>query len=388
MHLFDNLDPARLRDGHSLKWHHYPEGVLPLWVADMDFPTAGPILEALRDRLEYRLGYGLSGGHPPLLQAVADWQARYGWAVDPAQVRLISGVVPGLFAAALALASAGDEVLVQTPIYPPFLGAVRSSGRTLRTASLGRDEQGYRVDIAALEEQVTPATRLLMLCNPHNPTGRVFTRSELEALAEFALRHRLWVVIDELHADLVFDGQHIPLASLGPEIAERTVTLTGPGKAFNIAGLGLGVAISSNPALLERLQAPMMGLCPAPSVLSQAGALAAYLEGESWLRETVAYLRGNRDLLGAFLNTHLPQVGYLPPEGTYLAWLDFGRYPFAERAQQVMLEAGVGLNNGLDYGPEGAGFLRLNFATSRSLLQEALERIERACRSETPAPLT
>jgi cystathionine beta-lyase len=215
-----------------------------------------------------------------------------------------------------------------------------------------------------------------MLCNPQNPTGRVFRRDELEKLAEFALSHRLWVMSDELWADLIYEGRHIPIASLGPEIAQRTVTLTGPCKTYNTAGLGGGVAISHNPQILAAMAQVSKGLGGHPNVLSMAAWRAALEHAQDWLEEVRAYLKGNRDFITAFMQQHLPQVGYRPPQGTYLAWLDFRGTPFAQEIHKVMLErAKVGLNEGRMFGPQYQGWLRLNFATSRKLLQEALERI-------------
>ncbi|RDI95372.1 putative C-S lyase [Meiothermus sp. QL-1] len=371
--------PAHLlRDphGYSLKWHFYPPDVLPLWVADMDFPVAEAILRAVEERLRLGLGYPPPRGDGELLERIVEDQAGKGLKdLSPENLLLTSSVVPGIYASVLALSSPGDEVIIQVPVYPPFLNALREHQREVRYNPLQPTTQGWAIDFEQLERLVTPRTRLLMLCNPQNPTGRVFRREELLRLAEFALEHRLWVMVDELWADLVFERDHVPLASLGPEIAQRTVTLTGPGKAYNTAGLGGGVVISHNPRLLAALAQVLKGLGGHPNVLSMAAWRAALEHGRPWLEAVRAQLRANRDFLSAFLQSRLPQVGYTPPEGTYLAWLDF-RQALGEEAYQKVLERGrVGLSDGRAFGPFYAGWLRLNFATSQKVLAEALERI-------------
>ncbi|WP_027882244.1 MalY/PatB family protein [Meiothermus rufus] len=376
----DDLTPSTLRDpyGYSLKWHFFPEDVLPMWVADMDFPIAPAIVQGVLERLQERVGYPQMKGDPALLQSILQQQEARGLkGLTPDNLLLTTSVVPGIYASVLALSSPGDEVITQVPVYHPFLNALQEHHRVARYNPLQRTPQGWAIDFDQLESLVTPRTRLLLLCNPQNPTGRVFRRDELERLAEFALRHRLWVMSDELWADLIYEGRHIPLASLGPEIAQRTVTLTGPCKAYNTAGLGGGVAISHNPQILAALARVLKGLGGHPNVLAMAAWRAALEHGQAWLEEVRAYLRGNRDLITAFVQQHLPQVGYWPPEATYLAWFDFSA-TFGPRAHQVMLEqAKLGLNDGQMFGHQYQGWLRLNFATSRDLLQEALERMAR-----------
>lgn len=377
---YDDLSPEELRHPYSVKWTYYPEDVLPLWVADMDLPVADEITSALRERLRRRIGYPPHSGDPELVQALLERQARFGWkGLEPEQLWFVPGVVPGLYAAVLGLTEAGDEIITHTPIYPPFLTSIADHGRIAKHNPLVHTDHGWRMDMAQCETLVTPKTKVFMLCNPHNPTGRVWTRQELEGIAEFVMRHDLLVVSDELHADLIFDGTHTPFAALGPEIAERTVVLTGPCKTYNTAGLGIGAAISTNKQLLERMKQASKGLMAHPNVMSLEMWLVGVRHAGPWLERTMAYLRGNRDELQAFVREHWPEARFTPPEGTYLAWLDFRAYPFASRAHTVMLEdAKVGLNDGPPFGAEYQGFLRLNFATSRAILREALERMERA----------
>jgi cystathionine beta-lyase len=382
---FDSLNEAVLRERPSVKWRHFPEDVLPCWVADMDFPPAEPVRSAIAEFARAGdLGYPPQTGLPGLREAVAErLTLEHDLRTEPEQVQSLPGIITGLYLACQALAGPGEGVVVQPPVYPPFMQAVENSSRRLIRNPMRETDRGWRFDLADLESRITPATRLLMLCNPQNPTGRVFRREELEGLAEVVLRHRLWVVSDELHADLVLEGRHVPFASLGDEVAQRTLTLYGPTKAFNIAGLKIGFAVSANAALLERIREAGRGLVVPGNVLAQAATLAAYREGGPWLEHTVAYLRENRRFFAEFVASEIPGVGLRAPEGTYLAWLDFRSLGLDGPAAEYLLEhARVGLNSGADFGPGVEpgyeGFARLNFATSRPILQEVLERIRKA----------
>ncbi len=375
-HPYDDLRPEDVRHPDSAKWTRYPDDVLPLWVADMDFPVAPAIMEALQARLARGIGYAAA---PQLAAQITAHLAEGGLTDVPEDGLLfLPGVVPGLYASVLGLSSPGDEVVTVTPIYPPFLSAITDHGRVLRAAPLLATPDGWRLDPDALEAAVTPAARVLMLCHPHNPTGRVWSHDELEYLADFALRHRLWVVSDELHADLTLDGAHRAFAGVRPEVAERTITLTGPAKAYNTAGLGIGVAVSHNAALIARVRRAGAGVMGHPSALSYTAWSAALASGGEWLEDTRAYLRGNRDFLAAFLRERLPRVRFTPPQATYLAWLDLSAYGLEHPGQFLLEKARVGLNDGPSFGPELGGFVRLNFATSRGILAEALERMARA----------
>lgn len=381
-HPFDALTPDRLRRSGAVKWTRHPDDVLPLWVADMDYPVAAPIRAALCAQAEEGLFlYGPMDGRAGLREAVAErLAARHGLPAAPEHVLPLPGIIPGLALAAEALAGPGEEVLIPSPIYPPFTRATELAGRVPVHVPLVRDEaRGWAYDLDALEAAVTPATRLLMLCHPHNPTGRVFTRAELEPLADLALRHRLWVVSDELHADLTLEGRHLPFAALGPEIARRTVTLYGPTKAFNLAGLKIGFAVAEDEALRERLRAVLGLRTPLPSVAAQEATLAAYRDpaADAWLDDVLHYLRCNRDLVAASA-ARLPGVRFDPPEATYLAWLDFRDGGLADPGAYLLEEARLALNPGDAYGPGGEGFARLNFACPRPLLEEALARLEAA----------
>lgn len=391
------LDPAALRHADSLKWTRYGEGVLPLWIADMDFPVAPPILTALQDRLTRGLGYHTHGG-AALRDALRERLAAQGLTDLPEDgLSFLPGVVPGLYAAVHALSEPGEPVLTMTPIYHPFHLSITEQGRRVAAAPLreGQNREGqprWEIDWNALEAAAR-GTRLLLLCHPHNPTGRVWDASELARLRDFVLERNLYVVSDELHADLRYTVQPFEAFAADPRVRGRTLTLTGPAKAYNTAGLGIGVMAGHDPTLVKRVRSAAGGLMGHPSALSVTAWQAALREGGPWLAETLKYLRGNRDVLAAFLGVHLPWIRFAPPEATYLAWLDLRAHPRAGEIQQFLLEeARVAVHPGPLFAPEELkpeyqGFIRLNFATSRRLLIEALERMADALGTAVPAAL-
>ncbi len=379
-HPFDTLALDDLATRPSAKWKYFDPGVLPLWVAEMDYPLAPSIKRAIHDQVETNdLGYQMQAGLPGLREAVARRMTdRYGLAVEAEGVVPLGTTGTGLLLSVLAFSEPGDEVLLLTPLYPPFMRAVESTGRVPVNVQLLNDGKGYGLDLAALESAVTPKTRLLMLCSPHNPIGRAFTVDELEAMADLAERHDLTIVSDELHADLTLEGRHVPIASLNEKAAARTVTLYGPTKAFNIPGMKISFAIGNDAELLERLSEVGGGLPTPPNVLAQAATIGAYTGGDAWLEDVLGYLRGNRDHLLARVAREMPAVKVYPPAATYLAWLDLRAFDLGERPAEVLAErAKVGLSEGADFGPGGEGFVRLNFATSRPILDEALDRLAR-----------
>ncbi|SEJ69072.1 cystathione beta-lyase [Deinococcus reticulitermitis] len=378
------LDPVKLAHADSLKWTLYGEGVIPMWVADMDFPVAPPILRALQERLEHGLGYPQLMGDPRLIEALRRKLAGNGLTDLPAEgFAFLPGVVPGLYMAVNALSEPGQPVATMTPVYHPFHLAITDLGREVASAPLRAGADRWEIDWDALEAAAA-RSRLLMLCHPHNPTGRVWDSAELTRLRDLVRRHDLFVISDELHADLRFTGRPFESFAADPAMRERTLTVTGPCKAYNTAGLGIGVLVSHNTDLLKRVKAKAAGLTGHPSALSITMWRAALAEGGPWLTQTVEYLRGNRDLLTQFLTERLPWVKFFPVEATYLAWLDLRAHPRAGDIQAFLLEeARVAVHNGPIFVPEAEkadyqGFIRLNFATSRALLTEALERMARA----------
>jgi cystathionine beta-lyase len=283
--------------------------------------------------------------------------------------------------AAHAFIKPGDGLLIQPPVYMPFLTTAGNAGGITQQAGLMRAPDGtYSVDMDAFNAAITGQTRMFLLCNPHNPVGRVFSPAELKAMAEACLRHNLVICSDEIHCDLVFSGhRHIPIASLSPEIAQRTVTLMAPSKTFNIAGLGCSFAIIQNPELRKQFQRAGGGMVHFVNMLGLVAGKAAYQEGQEWLDQLMAYLQGNRDYLVRFVNEQLPGVKMASPEGTYLAWLDCREAGLPVKPAEFFLKsARVGLNDGEAFGPGGEGFVRLNFGCPRAMLAEALERMKRA----------
>ncbi len=378
-HPYDELDLAALQQRPLAKWRYYHPDVLPLWVADMDFPIAEGVRAALRAYADGDLhGYPLWTGIPGLRELVAERvTARTGWKVDPEWISVIPGTVAALYGSVKAFTSQGDGVLANTPIYPPFRSATTSQGRVFQEADLVETDAGFRVEGSVLDEKIKVSSRLLMLCHPHNPTGRVLDRKELEALGERVLEHRLFVASDELHADLNYGTQHIPFASLSPEISARTITFVGPTKTFNLAGLQIGFAIAENPDVLSRFKEAMAGMASSAPAVSQAGAMGALRDSHDWYEDTMAYLRANRDHVMARVH-RMEGMKMYAPEATYLAWLDFRGSAISEDPAKALIERGrLGLSDGVTFGEAGRGFARLNFATSREIVDEALDRIER-----------
>jgi len=379
---FDRVLERRNTD--SNKWRKYGPDVVPLWVADMDFRSPEPIIEALRGRVEHGVyGYGYNLERSPLHEVFAGRLATlYGWRVEPDAVVLIPGVIPGFNVAARVLSSPGDGVLLKVPLYPPLLRVPGNVGITMDAADLARAPEGrYEVDFDALARAITPRTRFLMLCNPHNPVGRVWRRAELERLAELCLARGLAIVADEIHGDLVFAGhRHVPIASLAPEIAERTLTLMAPSKTWNLAGLKFGLAVIPNAALRERFAAGRADLVYGVNILGYTAALAAYRDGGPWLLALLRYLEASRDFLVEYTRKHLPGIVVTPPEGTYLAWLDCRRatIPGGDPFTFFLERARVALSDGATFGRGGAGFVRLNFGCPRSILAEGLDRMRQA----------
>ncbi len=374
---YDFDTPVDRRGTGSEKWDKYRgKDVLPLWVADMDFTSPPEIIRALRQRVEHGVfGYGA----PPaeLAPAIRDYlAAEYGWEVAPDGLVWLPGLASGLHLACRAAGNEGDGVIVCPPIYPPFLAAPRRAGRALISVPLRQRDGRWEHDLAALEQAVTLRSRLLMLCHPHNPVGRVYGREELTAVADFARQHDLIVCSDEIHCDLILDAdkRHVPFAALGADAAQRSITLMAPSKTFNLPGLGFSFAVIPNAELRQRFRAVMAGIVPPVNIFGFVAAKAAYREGAAWRRALLDYLRQNRAAVTAAVAA-LPGLAMVPPQATYLAWIDARGLGLADPAR-FFEEAGVGLSDGKDFG--AAGYVRLNFGCPRSTLEEALRRIAQA----------
>lgn len=379
----DEIDRVQLESRRSEKWHTYPPDVLPAWVAEMDFPVAAPIQDELRRFSEQMdLGYPIGLRETGLAETFADrMNESFGWMPDPNRVEILSEVVQGMYVALESFTQPKAGVVVQTPIYPPFIGSVRDTGRRLIENRLVPGDARFEIDFDQLEASVDGDTELFMFCNPHNPTGRVFDRTELERLAEWVLRHDLVVLSDEIHGDLVFDPRrHLPMASVSPEIAARTVTLTSPSKAFNIPGLRCAVAHFGSEALQHRFNTALPRHARGGiGLLGLYCSNAAWRFGQPWLETVRPYLEANRDFVQETLAKRIPEIRILPAEATYLAWLDTSALEIAgSPAAHFLREGRVALSDGRAFGEGFERYVRLNFATSRPILTEVIERMTSA----------
>ncbi len=373
---FDKVIP---RQGTgSLKWDgahaHFGGEVLPMWVADMDFAVPRIVIADLQKRLEHPI-FGYPSNGPDMLQAADDWMAkRHGWRPEPGVTGMVSGVVPALFAAVRAFTQPGDPVIVMPPVYPPFMTAVRKNARELLLVPLQNNGAGvYEMHWAALENAVRNA-KLLLLCSPHNPTGRVWTASELQRLGALCASAGCVVVSDEIHADLSH-AEHTPFPALFP----RSVLLTSAGKSFNIAGMGGGIAILPDPELRQRFHDEIhRSQIHQTNVCALTAMTSAWRHGAEWQTALRGYLADNASFMGEYLTHALPAVVYRRPEFGYLAWLDVHRYGSDETLARRLRQTRLGLNPGPSFGPGGEGFVRLNFATPRSVLERGLERLQQA----------
>jgi cystathionine beta-lyase len=366
----------------SEKWQRYRgRNIIPLWVADMDFRSPPAIIESLQRRVSHGI-FGYTTPPEELVEAVSvSLLEEFGWPVDREWIVWLPGLVTGLNVACRAVGRDGDDVLTSTPVYPPFFSAPRHSLRNPVTVPLTVKGERWTLDFDGLEKSLTPRTRLLLLCNPHNPVGRAYEREELSFLAELCRRHDLFICSDEIHSGLLLDHErrHLPIATLSPETACRTITLLAPSKTFNIPGLGCAFAVIPDQDLRGRFREAMAGIVPPVNALGFTAALAAYRYGHDWRRELLCYLRGNRDLVTEAV-VRMQGLSMKRVEATYLAWIDT-RAAGLKKPVTFFETAGVGLSKGEDFG--GPGFVRLNFACPRPLLINALERMERACATAT-----
>jgi cysteine-S-conjugate beta-lyase len=383
---FDFDSPVDRTGTASFKWEKYAPDVLPLWVADMDFASPPAVVEALRARADHGV-FGYSLVPDSLTEAVcAHLAGRYGWSIRPEWLVWLPSVVPGLNLAALAFARPDDAVMTVTPVYPPFLQAPANQGRRLITVPALQTDGRWELPLAAMEEALTPDTRVLFFCHPHNPFSRVWREHEVVAVTEFCRRHDLVLVSDEIHCDLILDPlEHVPAAVAagragGGDERPRLVTLMSPSKTFNLPGLNFAFAVIEDEELRARFTAPVHGLLPFPGCFAIDAAEAAYRHGGDWLAQLLDYLRGNRDLIERTVAGELPGVSVTHVEATYLAWLDVRglecRGLDGRRAARACLDAGLALSPGADFG--GPGYLRLNFGCPRATLQEALRRLQLA----------
>ena len=372
---FDTLIDRR--GGDSNKWRKYPDDVLPMWVADMDFAVAQAITTALQQRIAHPVfGYGLA--RESLREViVADLAQRYGWTIAPEDIVFLPGVEPGFNMALKAFVSPGDGVIVSTPVYRPMLAAPAHWGLARIDLPLQPGADGVWRSAPAELDAALAASRAILLCNPHNPTGKVYTRAELQEVADGCLARDVLIISDEIHCDLTFDARtHIPIASLGSEVAARTITLMAASKSYNIAGLKTAFAIVQNPQLRERFIASKLGMVDSVNVMGLAATEAAYEHGGPWKEALLAYLQANRDYLRAQMAQRLPEIVMHAPESTFLAWLDCSALQLQPSPQAFFLEhARVAFNPGDEFGAGYEQWVRLNFGCPRATLDEAIARL-------------
>jgi len=386
MSRFDEVIDRRGR--HARKWDDMeekygvsPDTGIPVWVADMEFRPPAAVAASLQSAIDLGV-FGYHGNRGPLHDAIAGWMdRRHGWTIDPNWIIESHGLVVGMHHAVRALCEPGDGVIVQTPLYYPFSWAItRNGAQELRNPLVSGPDGRIEIDFDHLRSLITDRTKLLMLCSPHNPTGRVWTEAELTTLAEIAAAHDLWVLCDEVHHDLVYpDRHHTVFANLSAETAARTLTLTSASKTFNIAGTMVGAGISASEELRKRfrLTQEASGIF-SPNLFGALATTAAYTHGDSWLAELKDYLKGNRLLMEKELQS-VDGVTPIPTEGTYLAWLDCRERGLSmDELCTRTANAGLAVSRGDSFGPEGDRFLRFNFAMPRSVLTEALQRLARA----------
>lgn len=366
--------------GDSIKWNRYPPGVLPLWVADMDFAAPPAVIEALTHRLDHGV-FGYGDARPSLVEAVIEHLAReYDWLVDPDWLLWLPGLVTGLNVACRAVGEPGSAVFTSTPIYPPFLSAPQWAQRRVVSVPLKQGEGRWQWDYAAVEAALVPDTKLFLLCHPHNPVGRAWCEDELREIAAIARRHDLVVCSDEIHCGLILEPgrRHLPFAALGPDAARRSITLMAPSKTFNIPGLGCAFAVIPDAELRRAFAAAMQGIVPHVNVFGLAATEAAYRHGGAWHAALLDYLRGNRERVHAAIAA-LPGLAMAHVEATYLAWIDtreLCRMRGIGNPQHFFEAAGVGLSQGGDFGGDAyRSCVRLNFGCPRAILDAALARI-------------
>lgn len=360
--------------------------VIPMWVADMDFRTPSFITEALDARLRHEI-FGYSYRPDAYFTSFIDWLAdRHGWSVRREWIEFSPGVVPALNMCTLAFTDPGAEIIIQPPVYTPFHGAVTDHGRRLVFNNLIETSRGWVMDIEGLRRVITPDSGMLILSNPHNPVGRAWRREELEEIVEICHEKGVVILSDEIHSDLMLPGhRHIPLASVSEKAASITVTCMAPSKTFNLAGLSTSSMIIPDAVLMEKYRRTLVGLhLHLGNIFGNVASEAAYTHGHGWLEELMQYVQGNIDLVVSFCSEHLPLIKPVRPEATYMIWLDCrGMGLDGAGLQRFFVEkAGVGMNEGSRFGPGGEGFMRMNLACPRSVVEKALGQIESAIKGQ------
>ena len=383
---FDQIFPRRGFDGY--KWNLYPQDILPMWVADSDFKSPQQVIDALANRVEHGIfGYTLPNDLA-FGEAAARWvKVRFGWEANPAWVEYSPGVCAALSLCVNAFSNPGDDVVMLTPVYPPFFTTVSNNGRNPISSSLLLQKGSYEIDFEDLEKKLArPRARMLFLCNPHNPTGRVFTQAELLAIGELCLKHKIIVISDEIHCDYVYAGhKHIPFPSLSKELAEISLVAISPSKTFNIADMHTAAVLSASPSLLARYRAASSNANLGRHSLGIIAFTTAYNQCDAYADAVLRYVHANLEFAVSYIKEHIPEINSYMPQSTYLLWLNCSGLGFASQDDLLnffLKEAKVALNSGTDYGVEGKQFMRINLACPRKLVEEGLSRIAKAVRAK------
>ncbi|MFV8827681.1 MalY/PatB family protein [Alkalihalobacterium sp. APHAB7] len=382
------FDQVENRKGtSSMKWDavdklYEGEDLWPMWVADMDFPAPPQVIKAIQEEVGRGI-FGYPVRSASVDTAVQSWvKRRFNWNVDAEQLVYTSGVVPAIAQIIKRFTEPGDKVIIQPPVYYPFFNVVTNQDRKLIENPLVFDGTHYRMDLDHLQSVIDQETKILLLCSPHNPVGRVWTEEELKQLAEICIKHDLLVISDEIHCDIIFKGhEHIPTATLSDEMSQRTITCMAPSKTFNLAGLQTSYTIIPNPALRRKFKNHLSQ--EFLNMFHSIGAVAmeaAYTDGESWLEEFLRYVEGNVQFVKAYIEEHMPKIKVIQPEGTYLLWLDCSGLGMTaqERKKWLTEQAKLALSNGIVFGKEGEPFERMNLACSRNSVNEGLKRLKNA----------
>ncbi len=387
-----DFDKGLDRKGTSCaKWDFLEEyfgrdDVLPMWVADSDWKTCEPVIEALKERVKHG-AFGYSKPCEKHHRAVVDWiERRYGWEIDPEWIVYTNSITSSLSIAVRTFADLGDSVVIQPPVYFPFFSLIKNSGCQVLENQLKYDGGRYSMDFQDLQQKFSPddeerdRTSMMILCNPHNPVGRVWSEEELNRVAELALEEDVMVVSDEIFSDYIYKGDHTPFSSISKEIAENSMTLITPAKSFNIAGLKMAIAIIPDPNYRKRFEYARELLVKQPNILALTALRAAYEHGDKWIDSQLEYLDENKRFALDFIENNLPNVNAVEPEGTFLLWIDFNELNLdPDKLNELILDkAKVALIEGQKFGSGGEGFMRLNFACPRDTLKEGLQRIKNA----------
>ena len=381
-HNFDEVVNRRGTD--CKKWDQYPEDVIPMWIADTDFRCPQPVIDAMAARVQHGI-FGYPMTPIDFNKAIVNWQSkRFGWNITPDMVEYTPAVIPAIIYAMRAFSCPGDKVIVQMPAYHPFHAIIPDNGRYIAPNQLYQDENGvYQIDWEDFEEKAKhPRTKIFVLCHPHNPVGRVFTREELERMSDICARHNVLVVSDEIHSDIVYaPAKHIPFGSLNEQAANNCIVCVNPSKTFNIAGMRSGAVVIPNKLIHERFYSAVEdNKAYGRTIFGTLPIEVAYNECDYYADELLEYLQGNLAYLKEYLATNIPQIKIYNPQATYLMWLDCKALNMEPAAlnEFFLKTAKVAMNSGASFGSGGAGFMRMNIACTRATLMAALERINKA----------